>query len=601
MPLFAACGGDPIETGAGGPGPEPEPAACGPADVELEGGGCQPPGVPEAECAAGFGPDGRGGCAAVLPADVCPSGQVAVPGDAACRDLAACAPGTYGDIPVDASTQHVDASYGGADSDGSAARPWTALAEAIAAAAPGAIVAIAEGSYAGGFTIDQPVRLWGRCPQRVEVVGDDPTFTAIAITAGGVELRGLAVRGEGYGVVASGAEGLLLERVWVHDTYNRGLQGYDELGATSVTVRDSLFERNERTAMIVAGAALVLERTVVRDVQSTTDAESGWGITMTRGENGPATLFGAHSVIERCRGIGVSVWGSEASFQASVVRGTLPLSTGALGRGIPITEGDTGERATLQVVGSVIERSHEVGLSIEGGDATVEATTIRDTAPLEGVPLDVRGVVVQHGGFTDAPGTLVLRRSLVDRALGNAVFVGRSTAELESVQVRDTGPQPPASDGGMGVYLREGAAATLRHSAIDGSRVAGIAVVASEATIERTAVTNTLAHAVSGLFGDGIAVLSHQTTVARATVVGAFVQGSQRAGIASFAGSVTVEASVLECNAVDLDGEPVGSDIPMGTFEFAGDGNVCRCDAGGASADEAECLVQTANLAPPTL
>src|SRR6185436_10488706 len=111
------------------------------------------------------------GCAADLPA-TCPPGSLAVPGDAACREIAPCGTGTWGDIPVEASTEHVDASYVGGASDGTSAKPWTTIQEAVDAAAPGAIVAVAAGSYAEDVRIDgKALRLWGVCPGEVEVVG----------------------------------------------------------------------------------------------------------------------------------------------------------------------------------------------------------------------------------------------------------------------------------------------------------------------------------------------------------------------------------------------------------------------------------------------
>jgi hypothetical protein len=404
------------------------------------------------------------------------------------------------------------------------------------------------------------------------------------------------VTGPGYGLVMSSAEGVLLDRVWIHDTKNRGIQAYDSEGPASLHMADSLVEGAERTGIILSGASATLERTVVRGTLSETDPEGGWGITVANGDEGPASLSLSAGVVEDNQGIGVSLFGSNATIDATVLRSTRPVRAGLLGRGIAVSEGEGGQRSTLTVRGSVVDRNHEAGIAIEGSDVTVETTTIRDTAPIMGSepPLDVRGVVVQPGGFTSAPGTLVLRQSLVDNNLGAGIFIGTSTAELESVLIRDSQPQPPAEEAGMGVYLRDGAAASIRLSAIENSRVAGIAIVASEATVEHTAVRNTQA-AASGLFGDGIAVLSHQTSIAKATLVGMLVQSNQRAGIGNFAANVFVDGSTLECNAVDLAGEPHGSETDAG-FDFdEGAANACGCDV------EDACIVQTTGLAPPTL
>src|SRR4051812_12474812 len=45
----------------------PPDMQCAPGEMPLEGGGCQPAGVPPDACGQGFEPDGRGGCNAILP------------------------------------------------------------------------------------------------------------------------------------------------------------------------------------------------------------------------------------------------------------------------------------------------------------------------------------------------------------------------------------------------------------------------------------------------------------------------------------------------------------------------------------------------------
>ena len=50
------------------------------------------------------------------------------------------------------------------------------------AAAPGAIVAIAEGTYAGDLVVGgKAVRLWGRCPSLVSIEGVDTVGATIEV------------------------------------------------------------------------------------------------------------------------------------------------------------------------------------------------------------------------------------------------------------------------------------------------------------------------------------------------------------------------------------------------------------------------------------
>src|SRR5688500_3319756 len=67
----------------------PPDLPCPPGSWEPEpGGGCVPAGVPPGGCEPGFEHDGDGGCTPVLPAGDCPSGQMALPGETRCREVA---------------------------------------------------------------------------------------------------------------------------------------------------------------------------------------------------------------------------------------------------------------------------------------------------------------------------------------------------------------------------------------------------------------------------------------------------------------------------------------------------------------------------------
>ena len=119
-----ACGGDEESVES-----SPETGECGDGQVSLADDRCVPVGATPEACAPGFVLE-TGGCQPVLPADLCPPGMMAVPGETTCRSVAECGEGTWGDIPVDESTHYVDASYTSGGSDGTAARPWTRINDA---------------------------------------------------------------------------------------------------------------------------------------------------------------------------------------------------------------------------------------------------------------------------------------------------------------------------------------------------------------------------------------------------------------------------------------------------------------------------------------
>lgn len=66
------------------------------------------PGVPPELCADGFSPT-EFGCEPVLSQDPCLDGQMAVPGDAACHDVAPCASGEYPEATPGQEVQYVNA------------------------------------------------------------------------------------------------------------------------------------------------------------------------------------------------------------------------------------------------------------------------------------------------------------------------------------------------------------------------------------------------------------------------------------------------------------------------------------------------------------
>jgi hypothetical protein len=127
---------------------------------------------------------------------------------------------------------------------------------------------------------------------------------------------------------------------------------------------------------------------------------------------------------------------------------------------------------------------------------------------------------------------------------------------------------------------------------VDASLVAsnigvGVAVLDADATLAGIVVRDTKpGH--NGGEGDGIALLGTAT----ASVAGSRIESSARTGVASFGGSVSLGASLLECNAIPLDEETL--DGSSSTFTDTG-GNQCGC-AGALSV----CQILSSGLAPPT-
>ncbi|MBW2459931.1 MAG: right-handed parallel beta-helix repeat-containing protein, partial [Deltaproteobacteria bacterium] len=324
-------------------GPETDPSeqspgtvtTCESSEIELADGSCVLPGVPPSECGTGFEPDGVSGCAPILPPDVCPDGMMAIVGETLCREVAPCGDAPWGAIPVEPDTVYVDGSYGGGDSDGSAERPWVGVQEAIDAATPGAIVAVAAGTYLEDLILqDKSVRLWGRCPTMVQLAGTGAMSQTVLILDGAAqtEVHRVSVTGPGLGFAVSGSENVELTELRIHDTGASGLETVDVVGPTGVTLRGSLIERATQAGIHVAGATLAVEGTAIRDTAVPADDDSGYGIACPDGDQGPSQLTVRQSVIERNTGVGINIVASSATIEETVVRDSLPTADGTFGR-----------------------------------------------------------------------------------------------------------------------------------------------------------------------------------------------------------------------------------------------------------------------------
>lgn len=643
------------------PPPGPDPVACAPGEALLEGGACLPAGVPAEACGEGFKSDGNGGCDAILPADPCPSGQMAAPGETACREVAPCGEGAFGDIPVEPNTRFVDASYAGNDSDGTADKPFTTIQSAIDDAEEGDIIAIAAGTYSEDLVIQYTtVRLWGRCPGMVEIAGaGGPAAITIAKGAHGTELRDIAVRGPDGGLLLSGSKDVVLDRVWIHDTGGRGVEVSDVLGETSLTVQRSLLENAREFGVIAVGVNLTLDAAVIRGTEPAVDQSFGRGLSVqiNPGTERRAILSMKKSMVEANHEMGIFVLGSDASIDGSVVRDTKLAADQTFGRGITIrSDPDTKQRSTATVQASVIERNRESGMLILGSDVVIERTTIALTAP-QGDQSGGRGIDIERDVDTGERANVTVRSSLVEDNIQFAIFVLASDAVIESTIARGTAVAADGVRGAGGINIQvdpdtkerasaevraclvegnhemgifvsgadatieatavkntlpgveqlfgrginvqthpgtdERGVATIRSSLVDGSREMGILFLGSEGSIEQTIVRGTLPRESDGGFGDGVAVASFLGQPASCSIDGSHIESSARAGVASFGASLALGMTMVECNPIALNGEELnGSDF---VFEDRG-GNACGC----ADASDT-CIVLSANLEPPTL
>jgi len=563
--LLPACGGDSAQ-GVGGSGgvaggggiddvcPPPDRLVAGeclPPGIQDDGcpagtlgqadGSCRPAGVPAELCGPGFEPAGDG-CEPILPSDPCPPGLIAVPGDAACREVAPCGVGKWGDIPTDGTSQHVDLSYAGGDSDGSADKPWTTISAAMSVAAEGAIVAIAEGSYAEDVFIDgRPVLLWGVCPSAVEVVGSSSALAAVTVWLGadGTVVRSLALRGAAKGLVISGAQDVLVDRVWIHDTAGRGVAVEDLMGPTAFTLDGVLIEQVTEVGVFTSGADATVVGSVVRDTQPLGSGQLlGRGMSLGQapasGARSTVTLRG--SLLEGNRDVGLHILSSDVTVQSSVVRQTLPQAgDGQWGFGVSVAPATaTGEPATLALVSSLVEDSHVFGVQISGSEAFIEGSVVRDSLPSSVGDGFGYGVQVQSDPVMGDRAVATVSASLVAHNHTIGVAMSNADVTIEGTVVRDTLPGDVDQLFGRGLEVldvmegTEPPRLTIRGAVVEHNHDAGLLIIGEETTIEGTVVRDTQPRAGDQSMGRGI--------------------NFQRAGELAMPPAFTVHSSVLELN-----------------------------------------------------
>jgi hypothetical protein len=617
-PAASGCGGD---KGGDRPAPSSSVTACAAGEIEVEGegcacpggtaavegGGCRPaglpcpagalpgesgcavPGVPPESCAVGFTADANGGCVAILPETTCPKGMMAIPGEDTCREVAPCGDGAFGDIPVEpGNTEFVDAAYTGNESDGSLGKPWTKIQDAIIAAPPGGIVAVGAGVYDESLVIQgKPVRIYGKCPAEVEVskIASDASENGPVILISGSKTKGTEVRGlrittpTDHGIEVRSSGDVVLERMWVIDTSFAGMIIHKNYGP--VTVRSSLIESARSAGVTVLDSAVSIEGSVVRGTElDPIQQVAGTGISATN----DASVTIRSSVVEESIQNAILVVGASATIEGSVMRDTFSDKEGLFGVGLWAQHDvELNKPTSVTLRSSVVERSRMLGVMVLGAQASIEATSIRDTMPNDdesfGYGLYI-GATGDINGLSSVRSSATVKASLIERSHVLGAFVYGSTALIESTVVRDTSPTLAWLSGrGVAIQNEEGASertsAMIRSSLIERSEEMGVSVIGADATIESSLIRDTVANA-KGEFGDGVVVINLPSSEATAHITGLRVEGSARAGLSNFGATVALGSSALTCSAFDIE----GGTFADRAFEFENlGGNACGCPA----------------------
>lgn len=604
-------------------------AGCVAAGVQADGcaagqlgvdGACVGAGVAPDGCGAGFVHDGDAGCTPVLPTDACAEGWLAYLGETRCHAVRACAAGTWGDIPTNGSTVFVDASSVGPTS-GTQAEPFRRIQDAVDAAAPGDVIAVAAGTYDEDIVIDLPVAIWGVCPEMVTLSG---TVDAVSFIAGadGAELHAVAVTSAGVGIDVRGADAVLIEHVRVHDAGTDAIAVFDAAPDTGVILRDILVENASHHGIYVSGATAELSRVVVRGTQGMPD--QGWGVTVLEDEAtfAPASAVVDNLVLHDNREVGFFVQAATVSVTNAVVLNTRPNQSERFGRGFSIqSNGSPGGAANVDIDGVVIEGGYDSGILLSSSEAHVSNTVIRDISPnvnagdhgsgigmsdagsgdpptmtlrttliehtsesglavaggdllAEGVAVrDVEaladesagiGFIVQNNAVTGSRSTATMVGIAIERTREGGLLVSGSDATLRGILVRDVLPTNALSEAGAGIVAQdtdgERPNVILSGSLVERAHYMGVFLIGGEIEIDRVAVTDMSPQLATGAFGRGFAVQSNHESGAPAVAVlrGCAVERSHESALFVAGATATIEGARISDVAVGSPAAPVG-------------------------------------------
>jgi hypothetical protein len=427
---------------------------------------------------------------------------------------------------------------------------------------------------------------------------------------------------------------------------------------SAIAIRDCVIERSREAGIMAYASDALVEATVVRDTSLSATSHSGNGIHAlvdSSGERAIVTVVGSY--VEGSHGIGIGALGSDLDVQTTTIVGTIPLEDG-VSSGIAVLN-DADGIGWLQVSSSVTEAAASGGVATTGTDADVRSVLVRNphqtpdtigvlaqTHPLrrptvtlsgceladashrgllvvgaevnaDGLLVHARGASTPSGGgalvVADTDGQRAMLRlsaSRLDRLYAHALGSFGSDVEVEATSVSDI-ESTAEGVGGIGFAIAFGypwaapATLTLRHSTVERTRSAAVMVLGADVLVDNTLLREIRSRPDGG-FGDGVAAVSFFGGAipdaivpfwpATVTIARSRVEAAQRCGVSAFAATVSVAETQLECNPIDLDGEPLladdGEEI---RYSFADQGaNRCGCGL-----DSWECSVKSTGLTPP--
>lgn len=418
----------------------------------------------------------REGTSCVVDLPECSDEQIYTPeGCAEVGVTQECGSGDWGHIDLGGTVVFVNIAYDGGDPDGSEARPFTTIAEALAAATAGATVAIAEGTYEENLVVPAEVTLAGRCPELVTIRGTGEEPALVIEDADGAAIRGVTVEASGIGIDVASSREVVIEQVLVtaasgvairFDQDAAGIIGdcgivgttraSDELRGfgllvgegASVEVRSSVLSGNASSGVRTDSGNVTLDQCLVRE-------NRGAGVILNQ-PAGPVVVRGSRLAGNGRAGM-VVIGGGEVGVEGSVIEGSYDVeeSDEPNGDGILAQAG-----ATVSVTDSVIRSCLRFGLFF------FEATGIIGDCGIVGNGAATRDNS-SAGGLAASGATLEVRECSFSDNNGGGIQVWGGEISVTDSLVEGTRRRRANAPEGDGIMAADGADLSVDRTLID--------------------------------------------------------------------------------------------------------------------------------------
>ncbi len=264
----------------------------------------------------------------------------------------------------------------------------------------------------------------------------------------------------------------------------------------------SLVANNHGFGLFIEGSAANISTSMIRDSQPLASSfKFGRGLEAIQLEGVASELKMDQSTVMNNRDVGIAISGAKATITNTIVQNTLPsVKSMAYGTGIQeLVENEL--PSTLVLKDSLITQSHAYGLSIWGSAAELERTVIHDTRVQEADNL--YGIGIHASYWRNTPATLSMKECTVAKNYGiginliaaNATIDRSVVKEVHALAGEDAKDQPIEKIYGDGIVaqsingLEEPVTVKISDSVIQDYARAGLIFYSSKGvgTVERSA------------------------------------------------------------------------------------------------------------------